>query len=112
VSEGTRLAITVDTADRPQVVRPPGGPVTLALACSGMRCIVVYLVLPGLAPVLGSLVTLALPIALGLYALSMWASVRAVRRCASNGRTFAAVGASMLVVFNVASLLVVVGLRP
>jgi hypothetical protein len=111
VSEGTRFALTIDTPDGPEVVRPPGGPVTLALALSGMRCIFAYLVLPGLAPVLGSFVTLALPIVLGLYALSLWASVRAVRRCAGSGRTLAAVGASLLVVFNVASLLLVVGLR-
>ena len=109
MSGGTRFAITIDTLDGPEVVHPPGGPVTLALALSGMRCIFVYLVLPGLAPVLGSFVTLALPIVLGLYALGMWASLRAVRRCASGGRTLAAAGASLLVVFNVASLLLVVG---
>jgi hypothetical protein len=111
VSDGTRLAITIDTPHGPEVVRPPGGPVTLALAFSGMRCIFVYLVLPGLAPVLGPLVAIALPLVLALYALSMWAAVRAVRRCVSSGRTLAAVGASLLVVFNVASLLLVVGLR-
>ena len=110
-AEGMRFAITVDSPDGSEVVHPPGGPVTVALAWSGVRCIFVYLVLPGLAPVLGPFVTLALPVVLGLYALSMWASVRAVRRCASSGRTLAAVGASVLVVFNVASLLLVVGLR-
>ena len=109
MTEGTRFAITVDTADGPQVVQPPGGPVSLALALSGVRCIFVYLVLPGLAPVLGSLVTLAVPLVLGLYALSMWASVRALRTCAGSGRTLAAVGAGFLVLFNVLSLVVVLG---
>ena len=109
MTEGTRFAITVDTPDGVEVVRPPGGPVSLALAASGARCLFVYLVLPGLAPLLGSMVTLALPVVLGLYGISMWASVRAVRRCASTGRTVAAVGAGFLVLFNVLSLVHVLG---
>lgn len=107
--EGTRFAVTVDTPDGAEVVRPPGAPVSLALAASGARCLFVYLVLPGLAPLLGSLVTLALPVVVGLYGISMWASVRAVRTCASAGRTVAAAGAGFLVLFNVLSLVHVLG---
>ncbi len=57
------------------------------------------------------MVTLALPLVLGLglYGISMWASVRAVRTCASTGRTVAAVGAGFLVLFNALSLVHVLG---
>ncbi len=68
-----------------------------------------YLVLPGVAPVLGSLVVLAVPVLLALYALGITASVRAIRRCARDGRVTGAVFAALLLSLNLLSLFVVLG---
>jgi hypothetical protein len=91
------------------VEAPRLGPVSVALWLSGLRCVVTYLVLPALAPVLGATVVLAVPLILALYALGIAASVRAAWRSAQRGRWLTAGLATVLLALNVLSLVSVVG---
>ncbi len=90
------------------VVEPPG-PLSLALMTSGARCLLMYVVLPVLGPLLGSLSLVAVPIVLGLYVLGIALSVRASRRAVTDGRWGAFVLAGGLLLLNLASLLLLVG---
>jgi hypothetical protein len=103
------MTAPLDTTDAPGELRPPGGPLSFALVVSGARCVFVYLILPVLAPVVGGLVTLALPVVVLLYGLGIAASLRAARHCFRVGRITAAMAACVLVLFNLASLSMVAG---
>jgi hypothetical protein len=85
------------------------GPLSLALVASGARCVVVYVVLPALGPVVGALTVVWVPVVLGLYALGIILSCRALRRGVTNRRWAAAMLAAVLLLLNLASVLVVVG---
>jgi hypothetical protein len=102
---------SAEPADTGTVAARPLGPVSLALWISGLRCVVTYVVLPFLAPVLGATIVLAIPIVLALYALGIGASARALWRSAQRARWLAAGFAGVLLALNLLSLVTVLGQR-
>jgi hypothetical protein len=66
-------------ADARVTAGAPPGPLALAVWASALRCVLVYLALPALVPVLGPLVVVTIPIVLACYVASIWYSVVAVR---------------------------------
>lgn len=108
MSARLRIALDTDAAADEACIRP-AGPLSIALASSGLRCLFVYIVLPVFAPLLGAFVALALPVVLALYGIGIAASVRAVIRCGRSGRAVATATAVMLVLFNLLSLTVLLG---
>jgi len=98
-------------ADPGTVAARPLAPVSVALWLSGLRCVATYVVLPGLAPLLGATVVLAIPIVLALYALGIGASARALWRSAQQARWLTTGFAGVLLALNLLSLVAVVGQR-
>jgi hypothetical protein len=97
VTEATRAGPRPSTAE--------GRALSGAVWVSGVRCVLTYLALPALAPVLGATLAVAGPVIAALHVLGAALSVRALRRSVAAGRGGLAVVAGVLLLLNIIGLL-------
>jgi hypothetical protein len=110
-SHGPTTPAVAGRTETGAIVTQPLGPVAAALWLSGLRCVATHVVLPGLAPALGATIVVAMPIVLGLYAVGIGSSGRALWRSAQQARWLMAGVAAVLLALNLSSLVAVVGQR-
>jgi hypothetical protein len=86
-------------------VAPPIGPVTVALLATGARCVVAYVIVPGVDRVVASAAVITAPVVIGISLVCIGIAARATLLCASRGRWPAAALTTLVLCMNIVALL-------